>query len=104
MGRASGAVLLGIVLSACSASKGDTGPTGPSGPSGPQGAQGPQGPSGPPGPGGSTGPAGESVTSSSLPVGDVVCIYGGSKFTSLSGDTFACNGAPSTSGRDDPSR
>jgi hypothetical protein len=36
------------------------------------------------------------VTSSALPSGDANCPNGGSRFTSASGDTFACNGADGT--------
>ncbi len=53
---------------------------------------GPQGPVGPPGPTGATGSAGVSVTSEAVPAGDANCPAGGSKFTSASGVTYACNG------------
>lgn len=53
---------------------------------------------------GDTGLAGQSVATLSLPVGDTVCVYGGTQFTSANGVAYACNGAPSASGRDDPAR
>ncbi|MBI5482516.1 MAG: hypothetical protein HY906_26915 [Deltaproteobacteria bacterium] len=37
----------------------------------------------------------------SLPPGDATCPYGGSKFTSASGDTYACNGEPGAASRCD---
>lgn len=44
-------------------------------------------------------PAEDELTTTSLPVGDSHCPYGGSMFTSTSGDTsYACNGAPGTQG------
>jgi outer membrane protein assembly factor BamB len=57
------------------------------------------GPKGDAGPKGATGPAGapgQSVTSSSLSTGDANCPDGGTRFTSVSGATYACNGAPAT--------
>lgn len=44
------------------------------------------------GPSGLPGPAGLSVESTSLPEGDPNCPNGGSRFTSVSGVTYACNG------------
>ena len=56
-------------------------------------AQGPAGTPGPPGPPGSDGEDGVSVTSVALAPGDDAnCPLGGSKFTSASGVTYACNG------------
>lgn len=43
---------------------------------------------------GATGEPGQSVTSASLPPGDPQCPHGGSRFTSISGETYACHGAP----------
>src|SRR5436190_2941333 len=57
---------------------------------------------GPEGPKGNTGAAGVGVTSSSLSTGDANCATGGSKFTSASGDTFACNGAKGDKGDPGP--
>jgi hypothetical protein len=47
---------------------------------------------------GTDGTDGVSVTSSSLAVGDANCPTGGSSFTSVSGTTFACNGAKGDKG------
>ena len=46
------------------------------------------------GPAGPQGLAGESVTMMSLEVGDEVCAYGGTMFTSGLDEGYACNGAP----------
>ncbi len=46
---------------------------------------------------GSNGSNGTSVTSTALGVGDADCPYGGSRFQSASGTTYACNGAPGDS-------
>lgn len=78
------------------------GPPGPTGPTGQVGPQGPMGPAGPPGPAGGpqgpTGPAGspgQSVAATALLAGDDPnCPGGGTRFTSVSGVTYACNGAP----------
>ncbi len=79
--------------------KGATGPTGPAGPAGatgPAGGTGPQGPQGSAGNNGSNGEKGEpgtSVTSEKVKKGEAMCEKeGGSKFTSASGTTSACNG------------
>ncbi len=83
--------------------KGDTGDTGPQGPPGPSGASGQDGSNGPPGPPGKDGTNGKdgvSVTSAVEPPG-TNCPNGGSAFTSVSGTTYACNGAkgdPGTGG------
>jgi hypothetical protein len=69
------------------------GPAGTAGKPGPQGATGAAGASGP---AGTTGSAGASVTSTTLTSGDSNCPAGGSRFTSASGVTFACNGAPAS--------
>jgi hypothetical protein len=55
------------------------------------------GPPGPKGDTGSTGTDGVSVTSTSEPDG-ANCAYGGVKFTSASGVSYACNGAPGAPG------
>jgi hypothetical protein len=58
-----------------------------------QGPTGVPGPPGPPGPPGADGEAGVGVTSVALaPGADPNCPLGGSKFTSASGVTYACNG------------
>jgi hypothetical protein len=95
--------------------QGETGAQGPQGETGPQGATGPQGDTGPQGETGLTGPTGRtgatgpqgdtglqgapgadgvSVTSVALSSGDENCPHGGSRFTSASGETYACDGAP----------
>jgi hypothetical protein len=72
------------------------------GPVGPRGATGAQGATGKTGAGGKTGAAGKtgrtgaggrSVTSATLATGNTSCPSGGSSFTTVSGTTFACNGA-----------
>ena len=60
--------------------------------------QGPPGANGTDGTNGVNGTNGTSVTSTSLASGDPNCTYGGSSFTSASGTTYACNGAPGTAG------
>jgi hypothetical protein len=62
-----------------------------------------QGPAGPQGDAGLQGLPGQSVTSVTLAVGDSVCPRGGTRFTSSSGDTYACSAGPEAVGRDDPS-
>jgi hypothetical protein len=65
-----------------------------------------KGEAGPPGPAGQTGPRGDpgagtpgiSVLSAPLSVGSADCPTGGSQFTSVSGATFACNGADGAPG------
>jgi hypothetical protein len=76
--------------------KGDTGSAGPPGSQGDKGDPGPPGPVGPSGAQGSSGADGTSVTSTNLATGDANCPSGGSAFTSASGTTYACNGAPGT--------
>ena len=66
---------------------------GPQGPAGPQGLQGIQGP---PGQNGVNGTNGVSVTSG--PASTLSCPNGGSAFVSVSGTTYACNGAPGKDG------
>lgn len=44
------------------------------------------------------------MTSQALAVGHSICPYGGAAFTSASGVTYACNGEPYASPRDDPAR
>lgn len=51
---------------------------------------------GPPGLPGFRGPAGQSVVSASLAPGHAICAHGGSMFSAVTGDTYACNGAPGT--------
>ena len=53
---------------------------------------------GDPGTNGTNGTDGTSVTSSQLSVGDGNCPTGGSSFTSISGTTYACNGATGDKG------
>jgi hypothetical protein len=60
-----------------------------------QGQQGPQGPAGAPG---APGQNGVGVTSALLPVGDVSCPYGGARFTSVNGVSYACSGTPGAPG------
>jgi hypothetical protein len=62
---------------------------------GQKGDQGEPGPSGPVGPAGANG---VSVTSQTLSPGNTNCPNGGSRFTSASGDTYACNGADGSGG------
>jgi len=62
------------------------------------GTQGPAGTTGATGPQGPQGAAGVSVAGQTLTVGNANCPFGGSKFISASGDTFACNGAPGIQG------
>ena len=64
-----------------------------------QGVQGNPGPAGPQGDTGPQGPAGQGVTTSVEPPG-ANCAHGGSKFTSESGTTYACNGADGKDGKD----
>jgi len=77
--------------------QGAAGPAGPTGPAGSNGLQGPVGPAGaagamgPAGPAGAQGAAGQSVTSTTLAVGDAKCPNGGVKYTSSSGDSYVCN-------------
>jgi collagen triple helix repeat protein len=88
--------------------KGATGPAGPQGPAGPAGAQGPKGDAGAAGSNGAPGTPGQSVTSEEFSgVKEGHCAgTGGSKFSSSSGNTFACNGkagSPWTAGGTLPS-
>lgn len=73
---------------------GATGAVGPAGPTGPTGATGAAGTPGTNGTDGTNGTNGTSVTSTPLAVNDANCSNGGSAFTSASGTTYACNGAP----------
>jgi hypothetical protein len=66
------------------------------GPAGTAGKPGATGATGAPGAAGATGAPGSSVTSSTLSTGDTTCPAGGSRFSSASGVTFACSGAPAT--------
>jgi hypothetical protein len=86
--RVAALIVAGVLGVGCS-SNGTSGPQGPAGPRGETGSTGVQG---------SPGQAGVSVTSVSLPLGSLECANGGSQFTSLSGTTFACNGADGASG------
>lgn len=90
---------------------GATGATGPqglvgaTGPAGATGAQGPQGLAGPIGATGATGPqgpAGQSVVGATVAPGNPFCPNGGSRFTSATGDTYACNGAVGATGATGP--
>jgi len=71
---------------------GQPGPPGPNGQGGPAGKDGPPGKDGQPGKDGSPGKDGVSVTSAVEAPG-VHCSNGGTAFTSVSGTTYACNGA-----------
>lgn len=86
---------LEVVLVAGEGPQGPAGPAGAAGPAGPSGATGAPGPAGPMGPAGA---AGQSVVGMSLSLSDPDCPYGGSKFTTATGTTFACNGAPGAAG------
>jgi hypothetical protein len=77
---------------------GPQGVEGPAGPAGPQGPTGPAGPQGTTGPQGLAGRDGQSVTSLPLIFGDAVCAFGGTQFTTASGITYACSGAPGAVG------
>jgi hypothetical protein len=68
-----------------------TGATGATGKTGATGATGKTGVTG------ATGAAGTSVTSTALAVGNTNCPNGGSSFTTVSGTTYACTAAASTS-------
>ena len=57
-----------------------------------------RGPAGTSGTNGTNGTNGVSVSSSSVAPGDANCPDGGSRFTSVSGSTFACNWAPGAAG------
>jgi hypothetical protein len=74
-------------------------PAGPEGPQGVQGLQGLPGTQGSQGGAGTPGTNGTSVTSSVEPPG-ANCPDGGSKFVSVSGNTFACDGATGPPGFD----
>jgi len=80
------------VTYACNGAPGATGLKGATGDQGLQGIQGLQGPQGP------AGKNGTSVLETTLAPGDPVCPYGGSLFSSINGDTFACNGEPGAAG------
>jgi hypothetical protein len=80
--------------------KGDPGTPGVKGDTGDPGTPGAKGDKGDPGAPGTNGSNGLSVTSASLSAGDANCPNGGSKFTSVSGETYACNGTGGTSGGD----
>ena len=82
-------------LTGPSGAPGATGPTGPVGIAGPMG---PAGAVGATGPSGLQGIAGVSVTSTVLSPGDANCPAGGTSFTSVSGTSYACNGAPGDAG------
>jgi hypothetical protein len=69
------------------------GPVGARGSVGPTGATGKTGAAGRTGATGKTGSRGQSVTSTTLPAGNASCPAGGSGFGSISGTTYACNGA-----------
>jgi hypothetical protein len=87
----------GKASASAKAKKGPRGPkgaTGPAGPAGPAGPQGPAGAKGDTGANGSNGANGVSVSSEEFAVGpkEGHCPEGGTKFTSASGKSFACNG------------
>jgi Collagen triple helix repeat (20 copies) len=75
---------------------GKTGPAGPAGPSGLPGPAGAAGPKGDAGAAGSNGAPGTSVTSAAASVAE--CPNGGTKFTSASGTSKACNGKDGETG------
>ena len=89
-------MLVAAITVVCACQAGPRGDPGPQGPAGDAGAPGPIGQQGPPGPQGDAGPAGLSVAAVQLPAGSTACPSGGTQFTSASGNTFACNGAPGT--------
>jgi hypothetical protein len=82
--------------------KGDSGATGPQGVAGPPGPKGDTGPKGDKGDKGDPGTDGTSVTSQTLASGNAHCANGGSSFTSVSGITYACNGAKGDTGPQGP--
>ncbi len=82
----------------CNGAPGSQGPQGIQGLQGPAGAAGAAGANGATG---ATGAPGQSVTGSSEPAG-ANCTYGGSRFSSASGMSFACNGAPGATGAQGP--
>lgn len=84
----------GKATASAKAKKGPRGPRGPVGPAGPQGPAGPKGDTGAAGSNGTNGKDGVSVTSEAFPTTlEGKCAgEGGTKFTSVSGSTFACNG------------
>jgi hypothetical protein len=67
-----------------------------------QGQPGAAGAAGPSGKDGTTGKDGSSVTSAALASGDTNCPAGGSQFTSISGASYACNGAKGDTGATGP--
>jgi hypothetical protein len=73
--------------------RGPAGRRGVRGSVGPQGPAGNNGATGKTGKTGATGARGSSVTSAALGAGNASCPTGGSSFTSVSGTTYACNGA-----------
>jgi Collagen triple helix repeat (20 copies) len=85
--------------------KGPRGPKGPAGPAGAVGATGPAGPAGAKGDAGAAGANGSngaSVTSteSTTTIDGTHCVgVGGSKFVSVSGSTYACNGKEGKAGK-----
>ena len=82
---------------------GEVGPQGEQGLPGADGKIGETGPIGPTGPLGDDGPPGApgvSVMSETLPMGDANCEFGGSRFASINGVRYACNGTPGEDGED----
>lgn len=91
--------------------KGKRGPAGPAGAAGPQGPQGPVGEKGAPGANGTNGANGKdglngkdgvNVTSTEFTGEEGECTAGGTKFTSASGTTYACNGVEGKQGEPGP--
>jgi hypothetical protein len=72
---------------------GSRGPQGGTGAPGKAGTTGKTGPTGKTGATGRTGVSGTSVTATALAAGNTTCPSGGSRFTSVSGATYACNGS-----------
>src|SRR5579871_6101870 len=96
IGRA--VVLVAWVAAGCTGSTGPTGKEGSVGPAGAQGPQGSAGQAGPTGPAGPAGDAGQSVVATSVSAGNATCPYGGTQLAAANGTTFACNGAPGSTG------
>jgi Collagen triple helix repeat (20 copies) len=73
--------------------RGPQGPSGKTGATGKTGSSGKTGATGKSGATGKTGVSGASVTATVLTAGNGICPSGGSRFMSISGATYACNGS-----------
>jgi hypothetical protein len=82
------------VLKQLQGKAGKAGPAGPQGPQGPSGPAGAAGKDGVNGKDGAVGKDGVSVAGTEFSGAEGPCGVGGSKFTSASGTTYACNGNP----------